>query len=144
MEKFDYQEQADDFMKKTGATMETKLLGNFPYFDGDKEPRDVYQITITRQIAPTKEGNNSATKIRYSFRFGQSISESKKRKAPTSYDILACVQKSDPGTFSDFCGDFGYDEDSRKAEKTYFAVQKEWKGIESIFGDVIEELQEIN
>lgn len=147
-----YEKQVNDFMTKTGATMESKLLGNMPYFDDDKESRDVYQITLKRN-----------GKV-YSFRFGQSIANSgdevkrnprgktmydhelikRKRISPTAYDILACVQKSDPGTFSDFCGDFGYDEDSRKAEKTYFAVQKEWKGIESIFGDVLLDLQEIN
>jgi len=128
----DYIKHATDFMTKMGATMETKLLGNMPYFDDDKEARDVYQITLKR------DGNA------YSFRFGQSIVHSRPNgQKPTAYDILAGVQKNDPGTFEDFCSDFGYDEDSRKAEKIYFAVQKEWTGIERIFGDVIKELQEI-
>ena len=128
----DYIKHATDFMTKMGATMETKLLGNMPYFDDDKEARNVYQITLKR------DGNA------YSFRFGQSIVDSRPNgQKPTAYDILACVQKNDPGTFEDFCSDFGYDEDSRKAEKIYFAVQKEWTGIERIFGDVIKELQEI-
>jgi hypothetical protein len=149
----EYEKQANDFMAKVGATMETKLLGNMPYFDEDKESRDVYQVTLKR-----------GGKV-YSFRFGQSIAQSGEyvkrnphgrtvydheiiwrkggRIAPTAYDVLACVQKSDVGTFEDFCGEFGYDTDSRKAEKTYFAVQKEYKEINGLFGDVIEELQEI-
>lgn len=159
----EYEKQADEFMKKYGVTMETKLLGNMPYFDDDKENRDVYQITL-------KRGNKT-----WSFRFGQSIVNSKSEKvyyldqikkihnwnikdfiyignsqykkkpiAPTPYDILATITKSDPGTFADFCGDFGYDEDSRKAEKTYFAVQKEYQEVSKMFGDCMDELQEIN
>jgi hypothetical protein len=128
--KTDYQKQANDFMEKVGANMEVKLLGNCPYFDDDKEPRDVYQITL-------KRGGK-----KYSFRFGQSIADSEKHIKPTAYDVLANVQKSEIGTFEDFCSEFDYDEDSQKAEKIYFSVQKEYAGIHKIFGDVIEELIE--
>jgi hypothetical protein len=134
--------------------MTTEFLGNMFYFEDDKEKRDVYQVKLERA------GES------FTFRFGQSITNSGDkvkrnpkghtmydaelisrpggRIAPTAYDVLSCVQKYDAGTFSDFCGEFGYDTDSRKAEKTYFAVQDEFSGINRIFGDVIEELQEIN
>jgi len=149
-----YTKQANDFMTKTGTTMEAKLLGNMPYFDDDKESRDVYQIIL-------KRGDK-----KYSFKFGQSIANSGEtmkrnpygktmydheqikrpegRIKPTAYDILACVQKYDVGTFEDFCSEFGYDTDSRKAEKMYFAAQKEFKGIDMLFRDVMDDLQEIN
>ena len=65
--------------------------------------------------------------------------------APTAYDVLACLTKNDPGTFEDFCSEFGYDEDSRKAEKIYNAVLDEWKNVCVLFTDgEIEQLQEIN
>lgn len=151
----EYTKQANDFMEKTGTTMETKLLGNMPYFEDDKENRDVYQITLRRPV-------HGKTRV-WSFRFGQSIANSgdkvkrnpygktmydhelisRKRIIPTAYDILAGITKNDPGTFDDFCGYFGYDTDSRKAEKIYFDVQKEWKEVSNIFGDVMYELQEI-
>lgn len=134
----DYQKQAQDFMDKTGTTMTAHKLGHFPYFDDDKKPRDVYEITLTRQNKP---GDFKPVKS-YKFRYGQSIAESGK-KTPTPYDVLACLTKSDPGTFRDFCADFGYDEDSRKAEKVYFDVQEEYRNVMRLFGDVIEELQEI-
>ena len=60
-------------------------------------------------------------------------------KEPTLYDILTCLQKYDIGTFEDFCGEFGYDEDSITAEKTYHAVKKEFKAMQSLFSD--EELE---
>ena len=45
-------------------------------------------------------------------------------EAPTDYDILACLAKYNPGTLEDFCLEFGYDIDSKSAEKTYLAVKK--------------------
>lgn len=63
---------------------------------------------------------------------------------PTSYDILSCLTKYDPGTFEDFCGEFGYDTDSRKAYKTYEAVKNEWQNIAMLFTESeLEELREI-
>jgi len=66
------------------------------------------------------------------------------KKTPTLYDILACITKSDPGSFKDFCDNYGYDEDSRKAFDVYIVVQKEWEQVDNLFHDVMEELEEIN
>lgn len=66
-------------------------------------------------------------------------------KNPTAYDVLVCLTKSEPGTFEDFCSEFGYDTDSKKAEKIYNAVSNEWLNISKLFTDSeIEQLQEIN
>lgn len=66
-------------------------------------------------------------------------------KHPTAYDVLACIQKYDPGTFENFCSDFGYDTDSRSAVKFYKAVRKEWNNVSKLFTESeIEQLQEIN
>ncbi len=130
--------QANDFLEKTGTSFKAVYLGTFPYFDGDKKARDVYQITLTRK-------NKS-----YSFRFGQSIANSRLINInkshyypPTASDVLTCLQKYDIRAFSDFCNDFGYDTDSRKAEKIYFDVKEEYKNVNLLFSDVMEELQEI-
>jgi len=65
-------------------------------------------------------------------------------EAPNAYSVLACLTKYDPGTFEDFCSEFGYDTDSKKAEKTYNSVVNEWNNIKALFNDAeIEELQEI-
>lgn len=69
----------------------------------------------------------------------------KRRIVPTPYDLLACIQKSEPGSFSDFCADFGYAADSRKAEQTYHAVQREYAKVERFFtAEEREELAEIS
>lgn len=56
-------------------------------------------------------------------------------EAPDNYDIFACLTKYDPGTFDNFCSEFGYDTDSKKAEKTYNAVLSEFKNMQSLFSD---------
>jgi hypothetical protein len=148
----EYTEQAEKFLIDTGTKMETTFLYHGPYFPDEKENRDVYEIKLTRALAI---GTKS-----WSFKFGQSIQNSLPkpdgrpsqtglrimagtRIRPTAYDALTAITKSDPGTFKDFCGDFGYDEDSRRAERTYIAVVEEWKNVERMFGDVLERLQEI-
>ena len=65
-------------------------------------------------------------------------------KVPSAYDVLSSLTSYDVGGFKDFCGDFGYDEDSIKAEKTYKAVLEEWKNIKMLYSDKeILKLQEI-
>ena len=80
---------------------------------------------------------------KYTFKFGQSIAET--GKEPTSYEVLASLTKYDPDTFGDFCSSYGYDPDSRKDEKIYKAVVKEWENISDLFSEEeINKLQEIN
>ena len=62
-----------------------------------------------------------------------------KGKEPELYDILTCLTKYEVGRFEDFCSEFGYDEDSRSAEKTYNAVVKEYESMCRLFSD--EELE---
>lgn len=65
--------------------------------------------------------------------------------APTAYDVLASLQKYDCGSFEDFCSEFGYDTDSRTAEKTYKAVKDEYTQLCTLFTDSeIELMQDIN
>lgn len=77
----------------------------------------------------------------YTFTFGQSIAEGDRR--PKMYDVLSCLQKYNCGTFEDFCYEFGYDTDSRKAERIYKAVCKEYKAVVRLFGDSPECMQEL-
>ncbi len=65
-------------------------------------------------------------------------------KKPSLYDVLACIQKYGVGTFDDFCSEFGYDTDSRKAEKIYHEVNAEYEKVKAFFNvSEMEELQEI-
>jgi hypothetical protein len=66
------------------------------------------------------------------------------KRIPTGYDLLSAITKYDPGSLENFCSDFGYDTDSRKAEETYRAVLKEWAKVRKFFTEAeLEQLQEI-
>lgn len=66
-------------------------------------------------------------------------------KTPRPYDVLAVLSKSDPGTFEEFCSEYGYDTDSRKAENIYHAVVDEWNNLKMLFtDDELDKLSEIN
>lgn len=55
--------------------------------------------------------------------------------APTKHDILYSLIMDDVSdmNFDDFCANFGYDEDSIKALRTYEACQKQTKEFYNVF-----------
>jgi hypothetical protein len=127
----DYNKQAIDFLNATSTRFKADFKKHDFYFPNDKEQRDIYRITLKNKLHT------------YRFNFGQSIANT--GTAPRPYDVLACLQKYEVGTFENFCDDFGYDTDSRSAYKIYKAVMKEWKNVELLFTpEQIEELQEIS
>jgi len=168
----DYNAQAKAFLTQTGVTFNCEFLKHGKHFDNDKETRDIYKITLTRgkrsysfnfgqSIMDSqyykdsvhgrtytlngccRTGNYSIIDIDKYLKGGQKLSLIKGVE-PNEYDVLACLQKYDVGTFENFCSEFGYDTDSRTAEKTYKAVCDEYKQLCAIFSDdEIEQLQEI-
>lgn len=127
----DYQQQAIDFLKATETTFTSTYKDHDFYFPGDEYTRDIYNIVLKNKAH------------RYRFTFGQSIANAGKH--PTAYEVLSCLQKYDVGTFDDFCSDFGYDTDSRKAYKAYKAVLREWKNVGLLFTtEQLEMLQAID
>lgn len=130
-----YDQQAQDFMKATKTGIVTSFKNYGPYFPSDKESRDIFKCTIR-----TPKGS-------YTFTFGQSQHDSNGNggNPPSAYSIFAAFTKYDPGTFENFCADFGYDIDSRTAERTYKAVCKEYAAICRLYTtEQIEQMQEIN
>lgn len=129
----DYNKQAKDFLKATGCTLEVRYLRNVKHFENDKYDRDIYEIVITK-----------GRRV-FAFEFGQSINNSTpNRTPPTEYDVLTCLTKYDVGDFEEFCDEFGYDTDSRSAERTYKAVLDEWLNVQRLWtNEEIELLQEI-
>jgi len=64
-----------------------------------------------------------------------------------AYDILSCISSDAfcPDTFADFCAELGYDEDSRKAEKTFKACSSFARRIQKFFTEEeLTALSEIN
>ena len=129
-----YQQEAKDVLNAMNVSFKATFLKYGTHFIDDKESRDIFKCTFRR-------GKNS-----FSLIFGQSINQSTGNggNEPTSYDVIACLQKYDVGSFENFCSEFGYDVDSRSAERVYKAVCKEFEKVDKFFTDAeIEQLQEI-
>lgn len=130
-----YEQQAIDFLNATSTAFTCKFKEHTLYFDTDDHHRDVFTCTLKNKLHT------------FRFKFGQSLVNSTGNgdNLPTAYDVLTCLTKYDPGTFDEFCSEYGYDTDSRQAFKTHKAVVREWKNIKKLFTpEQIEVLQEIN
>lgn len=126
----DYNKKANDFAKKHGITLSVVGQPEYKkYFTTDTEKRYVFKMKLKR--------NGKS----YTFNFGQSINGGSNE--PTMYDILACIEKNGYASFEDFCSELGYDSDSKSAEKIFKSVEKEHAAVQNLFGDILEELLEI-
>jgi hypothetical protein len=111
-----------------------------------------YQYKINKLIY-SQDGTGISNNMRYLYpeRFPKTESEARfgdykiiQGEKPNAYDVLAGMQKYEIGTFEEFCAEFGYDTDSRKAENTYKAVRDEYIMLCTLFSpSEMEELQEI-
>lgn len=167
----EYIQQATDFLQKANATMKIEYVGLAVNKEWkEKEKRCLYEITLTSPLGSMyfdfwDSIRNTEIKVmtlktyaekKYQISFDdltytetmqakKELAAKKKAAIPSAYDVLACLTKYDPGTFEDFCYEFGYDEDSRTAERIYFAVQKEYTQVSRLFtSEQMEELAEIN
>lgn len=124
-----YGKKAEKFANKHGIKL--SIVGHRigSHLEGETQVRHIFKMQLSRN------------RKQYTFEFGQSIAAG--RKNPTMYDILACLTKYDPETFEDFCDEFGYDQDSRSAERIYKAVRREWGNVERLFGDILDKLRKI-
>lgn len=98
-----------------------------PYCDGKHCHGDCYRVTISR-----KGGG------RVSFDFWNSQHDAQGGVIIVNpYDALACISSDAhmPDTFEEFCGDFGYEEDSHKAHKTWKQCEAFAKKLCRFFDD---------
>jgi len=168
----EYEQTAIDFLAKHEITFEAKFLRHGSmHWDKEGETRDIYTLILRRgrhnlsvefgkSIAHSGEWlvNDKNPKIRrifhnkaiatdYAHRMGISqfnIKKNPSKEVPTAYSLLTSITKYDPGTFDDFCSEFGYDNDSIRANETWKAVKEEWFNVRDFFSRTeLEELQEI-
>ncbi|HTJ52562.1 MAG TPA: hypothetical protein VL443_24045 [Cyclobacteriaceae bacterium] len=157
-----YEQQAIDFMQACGITFEARFVSFGPYFEGEKESRDKYAIVFKKPEQRNKSlsltfGQSTAHSYRIQLkdlqhskrvndiRSWSTFVDNPNGQKPTAYDVLCCIVKSDPGNFEEFCSEYGYDEDSRKAYSTWQLCVEQWHDVKHFFTQSeIEQLQEIN
>lgn len=168
----DYEKQANEFLAKYETTFEAKFLRHGSMrWDKKGETRDIYTLTLRRgrhnisvefgqSIAHSGEWkikdnnpkfcrvfNDKKEAMAFSHKIHSSggVIKNPDKKAPTAYDLLSVITKSDPGTFDGFCSEFGHDNDSISARDTWQSVREEWNEVRGFFSrPELEELQEIN
>lgn len=163
----EYTKQAETFLKKANATCNIEFEGctinrNWK----EKVKRNFYNVVITTprgsmsftfwdsiynteiskmtlEEYSVKRFKRRCIHLSYpeSFKAKKELKEKKAAAVPNAYAVLTCLTKYDPGTFENFCLDYGYDEDSRTALNIYLAVSNEWESLSRIFtAEQIEEL----
>lgn len=128
-----YQEQANFFLEVCNVRFEAREA--FPQTSPDWAKDGKHGIKWTITLAKAKDGHNLGkwdtvansphlfSEIVY-FDFWGSIAEKERsvhsfKRRPTAYDVLAGIDNWHNDTFEDWCFNYGYDEDSREAYRTY-------------------------
>lgn len=147
------------WLEQTDSKLRITFDRTVPFFDDDNQKRDVYSVELCR-------GGRV-----YQFQFGQSVASSARwrresgwattkyefggrrptygdfklnadRCQPSAASILLCLQTRSPGTFDDFCEEYGYDTDSRKAEKIWRACVAQYLALAGMYSpDELEALE---
>lgn len=151
----DYQKQATDFCERFGikfrATEYPADMQTAPaWVEDGNSGSHTYPHGLRYRVTLSRDG-----KADLGFDFWASIADREaiervrkantyidaeaKRKAaqakPTAYDVLACISSDIycPDNFADFCDEYGYDEDSRKAYATWERCSKFAKELREFF-----------
>lgn len=119
----------DSLIQSHGITMKAKWLG---YTDGFGSG------TMTRSWSCTFRFEGRRMTVKYHQGMGH-------LEDPVCADVLDCLindaQSVDMGdTFETWCAEYGYDTDSRKAEKTYRACQLIAGKLSAFLGDAREKV----
>lgn len=133
----EYDKQAEDFLKKTGTTFNViAYKGRNPMHKDDKDMMDKWLVEFVR-------GDEE-----WDFPFYMGLGHNGAK--PSAYDVLACIQKYEVDSFEEFCSEFGYDMYdnnymgyNKRSWEIYRAVCDEYEEVQRMFGDVLEELSEI-
>ena len=168
----EYETQAEAFAENYNLTMTTAYKGHYPRwseaavsqwfitlsrpgrepwrFDFSSSVNDSWKYKKEYSLKTYQEGLPREFGARYhllktevdNFRFKDYwIAQAK--VPPSLYDILSCLTKYDPGTFNNFCSEFGYNNDSMKDFAIYQDVCKEYENVYRVFSNCLDELQEI-
>ena len=127
----DYRVQADSFLERSGTDLKIVRVGDvrgFPFDQSDKQMHHEYRVTMNRC------GQS------YSFPFYDCAANFRKNKRPTSYDVLACLEKYPVASdVWEFAKEFGYTIDSKESfdrvSDIRNACDEQYKSLMDLFGE---------
>lgn len=152
-----YLTEAINFLYDTETTIDIKLVYQSTPPWNEEEPVNVYRVTLRNKHYTYEFNFYSSIYDTYGpdpkrgesmFDRDRRLREHKKIQARKLriYDILACLQIDYIEDFEDFCVQYGYNVDSRKALATWEAVRAETKAIKRLWPSELDQLRlnEIN
>lgn len=129
--------QVDGMLAAHGVTLDITLVGERTM---DGWAHDEWQVAFRREGKEFVTEYRTGTGHRVRGTFG-----CEKAVAPKAATVLHCLcydAECGSDTFEEFCGNLGYDTDSRKALKTYLACQEIGSKLRQLLGHTL--LQEIS
>jgi len=123
---------SENFLNRHGIEISYQSGSKEPDWGDDAVHGNHYRVTLTRKVP----------KDTLSFDYWDSYSNRHKHR-PEDSDILGCLSSDMycPETFEEFCSDYGYDEDSRRAYSTWERVVQFARDIKEFFTE--EEFEEL-
>jgi hypothetical protein len=135
-----YTKQAAEFLSRNGLKMRATFKGMDKCPKWGSDPArvagscatcgnihgDRFRVTLWREGKPG----------RVSFDFWGSYHDHQTGETElTAYDVLACISgdANTPDTFEEFCSEYGYEEDSRRAFKTFQACDRLGRKLRRLF-----------
>ena len=115
---------------------ESEMVGENPNMSGDMPAGSYhYKVTLYRRLP----GSGRSRQITTYFSMGPALCHE-----PEAADVLSSLMldaRTGEETFEDFCSEFGYDEDSRKAYKTWEFCRDFAPKVERFLGEDREEFE---
>lgn len=130
----DYEKIMNEILKENNITIDINYVSkSLVDWNTERNLHNYYIVTLER----------NDKKMQYDFY--ASVKNTRENKKPTNYDVMACLEWYELGTFQDFCFNFGYNEDSIKALNTYLKCQKQQEELFSIIPEkkIREKIREI-
>lgn len=148
----EYDIQATQFLASNGLKLRATLSDTKApaWIKGEKHGHH-YRVQIWREGRTHWNATDKPAKVvpsprRLTFDFWGSIADAESGKAPTPYDIIACISSDayTPETFEDWCSEYGYDSDSLNALQTFRRCNAFAKRLRAFFTPAeLEQLSEI-
>jgi len=130
----------DQFIRDNHISMTAERTDRNPSMP-DSENMDHWKCVLARRESTGKRYNarkdGTAIVARMTVYFSMGYGHN--GKAPKVADVLDCLSSDASGfenarSFEDWCSEYGYDTDSRKAEKTFKTVEHQAKRLSNFLG----------
>jgi len=117
------------FVAQNNIRIESEMVGENPNMDSSNWQAYHYKVVLKFR---TKNGKRRQLTTYFSMGMGLS-------REPQADDVLDCLagdatSAENARDFEDWAGEFGYDTDSRKAERTYKTILRQSKRLAQFMG----------